>query len=114
MIHMKRKLVLLGALLGDSCYAPAAAAASEGRIRDPEGGSGSGFFSADPFHSRGALEQTVVDAVLDRKTGAFLSAGLEDVRVLKERTGCDGELEHCSPQMPLLARRDWCCTMARW
>jgi hypothetical protein len=46
-----------------------------------------------------------VDAVLDRKTGALLSAQMEDVRVLEERTGCDGGLEHCSPQAPLFSRR---------
>jgi hypothetical protein len=50
-------------------------------------------------------ERTEVDAVLDRKTGALLCAELEDVRVLKERTGCDGGLEHCSPESQLLSRR---------
>ena len=49
--------------------------------------------------------RTVVDAVLDRKTGAFISAGLEDVRALKERTGCDKELEHCSPESSSFSRR---------
>jgi hypothetical protein len=50
-------------------------------------------------------ERTVVDAVLDRKTGALLSAELEDVREFKERTGCDGDLEHCSPEASQSSRR---------
>jgi hypothetical protein len=54
---------------------------------------------------RWGQDRTVVDAVLDRRTGILISAGLEVVRVRKERTGCDTELEHCSPESPLLSRR---------
>jgi hypothetical protein len=54
---------------------------------------------------RWGQERTVVDAILDRRTGTLLSVAQEDVRVLKERTGCDSELEHCSPEAPLLLRR---------
>ncbi|MBI5243594.1 MAG: hypothetical protein HY922_07905 [Elusimicrobia bacterium] len=49
--------------------------------------------------------RTIVDAVLDRGTGALVSAELEDVRSLKERTRCDAALEHCSPESSALSRR---------
>lgn len=50
-------------------------------------------------------QQYVIDAVLDRKTGLILSAQLEDVRLLMERSGCSLELEHCSPASPAKLRR---------
>lgn len=54
---------------------------------------------------RWGQERTVVDAVLDRRTGALVSAELEGVRLLKERTGCDAALEHCSPESAASSRR---------
>jgi len=52
-------------------------------------------------------ERVVVSAVLDRKTGTVVSAEMEDTRVLKERTRCDGALEHCSPETPVLNQRSF-------
>lgn len=50
-------------------------------------------------------QQYIIDAVLDRKTGLILSAQLEDIRLVMERTGCDDQLEHCSPASPANLRR---------
>jgi hypothetical protein len=54
---------------------------------------------------RWGQERTVVDAVLDRGTGAVVRAELEDVRTLKERGGCDTELAHCAPASRVVSRR---------
>jgi hypothetical protein len=50
-------------------------------------------------------QQIVVTATLERATGKLLAAELDHTRTLKERTACDVELDHCSPETPVLLRR---------
>ena len=70
----------INAWFAEGCYVPAAFAATRTRARDVNGDgrvkddSGSAFFSPDPFHTRDAIRQTVVD-------------GLQLLRVLKSFDG---------------------------
>ena len=50
-------------------------------------------------------EEVSISATLDRRTGALLSAELENTRLLREKTGCSGSLEHCSPPVSTRLRR---------
>jgi hypothetical protein len=51
------------------------------------------------------VETLVVDATLDPKTGVLLAADLDDMRVVKERSGCDASLDRCSPETDAVLRR---------